>query len=216
MSGLRDAYLKVFVTRGTGYPLMDAPCERPTIIVAVQEISEIVAKGQKKGIKAKTVSIRKIPPVCLDPRIKALPYLNHILARNEAKEAGARIIATGRSDFPNQINNSLGFPGIFRGTLEVRASTITDSMCITAAESIAQVAEEKGLHEEYIIPPMENMDVFIREATAIALKAMDEGVARIKRSKNDIYEHSKAIIERSHNETAFLMKEGFIRPPPEV
>jgi malate dehydrogenase (oxaloacetate-decarboxylating) len=134
----------------------------------------------------------------------------------EAKEAGARIVATGRSDFPNQVNNSLGFPGIFRGTLEVRASTITDSMCITAAESIAKVAEDEGLHDENIIPPMEITEVFINEATAVALKAIEEGVARLKRSRNDIYEHSKALIERAHNETAFLMKEGFIRPPPKV
>jgi malate dehydrogenase (oxaloacetate-decarboxylating) len=134
----------------------------------------------------------------------------------EAKEAGAKIVATGRSDFPNQINNSLGFPGIFRGTLDVRASTITDSMCIIAAESIAKVAEENGLSEDYIVPPMENIEVFVNEAVAVALKAMDEGIARQKRSRNDLYEHAKELIERAHNETAFLMKEGFIRPPPEI
>jgi malate dehydrogenase (oxaloacetate-decarboxylating) len=132
----------------------------------------------------------------------------------EAKEGGAKIVATGRSDFPNQINNSLGFPGIFRGALEVRAKFITDSMCIVAAESIAKVAEEEGLNEEFIIPPMGNMEVFIREATDIALKAMEEGVAGIKRSRKDIHEHSKIIIERAHNETNMLMKENFIKPPP--
>src|SRR5439155_1568450 len=72
----------------------------------------------------------------------------------EAAEAGARIIATGRSDFPNQVNNSLGFPGIFRGTLDVRAKTITDEMCIAAAKELALVAEEKGLDEEHIVPAM--------------------------------------------------------------
>jgi malate dehydrogenase (oxaloacetate-decarboxylating) len=134
----------------------------------------------------------------------------------EALEAGAKIVATGRSDFPNQINNSLGFPGIFRGTLDVRASTITDSMCITAAESIAKVAEDKGLHEEYIVPPMGEIEVFINEAVEVAVKAMDEGIARQKRSRSDLYEHAKGLIERAHNETKYLMKEGFIRPPPEV
>ncbi|NDJ76215.1 MAG: NADP-dependent malic enzyme, partial [Chloroflexi bacterium] len=67
----------------------------------------------------------------------------------EAKEAGAAVVATGRSDFPNQVNNSLGFPGIFRGTLDVRASTITDEMAIVASETLAQMAEEKGLSPDY-------------------------------------------------------------------
>src|SRR5207245_1414167 len=78
----------------------------------------------------------------------------------EAAEAGARVIATGRSDFPNQVNNSLGFPGIFRGTLDVRARTITDEMCIAAAEELAKVAEEKGLDETHIVPTMDGMDAF--------------------------------------------------------
>src|SRR5712664_4285463 len=80
----------------------------------------------------------------------------------EAKEAGAKIVATGRSDFPNQVNNSLGFPGIFRGTLDVRAKTITDEMCIAAAKELALVAEERGLDEEHIVPTMEEIEVFAR------------------------------------------------------
>src|SRR6059036_1764497 len=81
----------------------------------------------------------------------------------EAKEAGAKIVATGRSDFPNQVNNSLGFPGIFRGTLDVRAKTISDEMCIAAARELAAVAEETGLSEDYIVPTMEEIEVFARE-----------------------------------------------------
>ncbi len=69
----------------------------------------------------------------------------------DAKEAGVAVFATGRSDFQNQVNNSLGFPGIFRGTLDVRARTITDEMCIAAAEEMARTAEEKGLSTDYII-----------------------------------------------------------------
>lgn len=132
----------------------------------------------------------------------------------EALEAGARIVATGRSDFPNQVNNSLGFPGIFRGALDVRAKTITDGMCITAAEALAKVAEEKGLTENYIIPGMDDSEVFIREATAVALKAVEEGVARLKRARNEIYEHARGIIEKVHRQTSMLMKEKFIKPPP--
>ncbi len=66
----------------------------------------------------------------------------------EAEEAGARIVATGRSDFPNQVNNSLGFPAIFRGVLDVKAKTVTDDMCIAAAQELANYAEERGMSEK--------------------------------------------------------------------
>ena len=132
----------------------------------------------------------------------------------EAVEAGARVIATGRSDFPNQVNNSLGFPGIFRGTLDVRARTITDEMCIAAAQELAKVQEEKGLDEEHIVPAMDEIEVFAREATAVALKAMDQGIARVKKTRAELLENALAMIRRAHDETKFLMQDGFIRPPP--
>lgn len=132
----------------------------------------------------------------------------------EAAEAGVRVMATGRSDFPNQVNNSLGFPGIFRGTLDVRARTITDEMCIAAAKELALVAEERGLDEEHIVPTMEEIEVFAREATAVGLKAIDQGIARVKKSRSDLYEGALSLIRRAHEETQFLMQDGFIRPPP--
>jgi len=73
--------------------------------------------------------------------------------------SGAAIVATGRSDFPNQVNNSLGFRGIFRGSLDVRARTITDEMCIAAAVEMATMAEENGLRDDYIMPTMDEVDV---------------------------------------------------------
>ncbi|MDH7507258.1 MAG: NADP-dependent malic enzyme [Candidatus Thermoplasmatota archaeon] len=132
----------------------------------------------------------------------------------EAKEAGARIVATGRSDFPNQINNSLGFPGIFRGTLDVRAKTITDEMCIAAAYEIAKTAEDKRLNDEYIVPTMDCWEVFPREAVAVGLKAISQKIARIKPSKQELYEHAMSIIKKARNETNILMKKGFIINPP--
>ena len=108
----------------------------------------------------------------------------------EAEEAGARIIATGRSDFPNQINNSLGFPGIFRGTLDVRAETITDEMCIAAAYELAKTAEDKGLSDTYIVPTMDSWEVFPREAVAVGMKAISQGIARIKPSRQELYDHA--------------------------
>jgi malate dehydrogenase (oxaloacetate-decarboxylating) len=112
----------------------------------------------------------------------------------EAREAGVRVVATGRSDFPNQVNNSLGFPGIFRGVLDVRARTISDEMAVAAAYEIAACAAEKGLNEEYIIPTMDEWEVFPREAVATALKAQEQGLARLTKSREVLYEEAKAKI----------------------
>jgi malate dehydrogenase (oxaloacetate-decarboxylating) len=133
----------------------------------------------------------------------------------DAKEAGARIVATGRSDFPNQVNNSVGFPGIFRGTLDVRAKTITDEMCIAAAYEIAQTAEDNGLRDDYIVPDMDEWEVFPREATAVGMKAIEQGIALKTMSRDELYETSEAIIRRARQQTALAMKKGCIRPFPE-
>jgi len=133
----------------------------------------------------------------------------------EAKEAGARIVATGRSDFPNQVNNSIGFPGIFRGTLDVRARTITDEMCIVAAYELAKCAEDRGINEDNIAPTMGEWEVFIREAVAVGLKAIEQGVAREKASREELTKRAEAIIKNARETTAILMKEGYIPPAPE-
>jgi len=130
----------------------------------------------------------------------------------EATEAGAVVVATGRSDFPNQVNNSLGFPGIFRGTLDVRASTITDTMCIAAAIALAEMAEEKGLTPEYILPTMDEWEVFPREAAAVAVKAVEEGLARIPMTYDEELKNAEEIIRRSRGLTTHMMEEGFIKP----
>jgi len=129
----------------------------------------------------------------------------------EAKEVGVRIFGTGRTDFPNQVNNSLGFPGIFRGTLDVRAKTITDEMHIAAAYAIAEVAEQKGLREDYIVPTMDDWEVFPHEATAVAMKAIEQGVARRKLSRSEIYENAERIIKEARDKVQFLMKHGYIK-----
>ena len=130
----------------------------------------------------------------------------------EATEAGAVVVATGRSDFPNQVNNSLGFPGIFRGTLDVRASTITDTMCIAAAIALAEMAEEKGLTPEYILPTMDEWEVFPREAAAVAVKAVEEGLARTPMTYDEELKNAEEIIRRSRGLTTHMMEEGFIKP----
>lgn len=133
----------------------------------------------------------------------------------EAKEAGAKIVATGRSDFPNQVNNSLGFPGIFRGTLDVRASTITDEMCFAAAEALAdQIGDD--LDEEHILPNMDNWEVFPREAAAVAMKAIEQGIAKIELTYDEAFESATRMIKRSREQTQVMMQEGLIAPAPEA
>jgi malate dehydrogenase (oxaloacetate-decarboxylating) len=98
---------------------------------------------------------------------------------DEAKEAGIRIMATGRSDFPNQVNNCLGFPAIFKGALQVRASNITEEMKLAAANAIASAIPENELSDENIIPNVFHPDVMEKEAKAVAKAARECGVARI-------------------------------------
>ncbi|SCJ03025.1 NADP-dependent malic enzyme [uncultured Clostridium sp.] len=98
----------------------------------------------------------------------------------DAKKGGARIIGTGRSDFPNQVNNVLAFPGIFRGALDVRASDINEEMKLAAAHAIADQVSDEELNEDYIIPKALNKNVSKAVAEAVKQAAINSGVARIK------------------------------------
>ena len=128
----------------------------------------------------------------------------------DAKEAGAKVVATGRSDFPNQVNNSLCFPAIFRGTLDVMATTITDEMCIASAVELAKCAEDKGLRNDYLLPTMDERGVFPRQAVAVGMKAIEQKVARVKMTKEQLFEKSSAIIDRARKEVDVMMKNGLI------
>jgi len=149
---------------------------------------------------------RPIVFACANPVPEIWPW--------EAEEAGAVVVATGRSDFANQLNNSLGFPGIFRGTIDVRARTITDEMCLAAAGELAKLAEERGLSAKNIIPTMDDWEVFPREATAVAEKAMASGVARLSKSREELYTSARSIIKRAREEAKYLMRGGFIQNFP--
>jgi malate dehydrogenase (oxaloacetate-decarboxylating) len=154
----------------------------------------------------KTMANDAIIFACANPIPEIWPW--------EAEAAGARIVATGRNDFPNQVNNSLGFPAIFRGVLDVKAKTITDDMCIAAAEELAKFAEERGMNEKDILPRMEEWEVFPREAVACALKSIEQGVARVKPSKQELFERASAIIRNARDSTELLMKQGLIKSLP--
>jgi malate dehydrogenase (oxaloacetate-decarboxylating) len=145
---------------------------------------------------------------CANPVPEIYPYA--------AKEAGAYIVATGRGDFPNQVNNSLGFPGILKGALMVRARKITDNMAIAAAHSLAHYAEKNGtLSPDYIIPTMDEASVFPQESADVAMQAIKDGVARISLSFDEAFHIAKKDIEYSRNLTQKLVDEGFIPSPPE-
>ncbi len=132
--------------------------------------------GLSKGNLLKSNDVKRMNK---DAIIFALANPTPEIMPDEAKVGGARIIATGRSDFPNQVNNCLAFPGIFRGALDVRAKKITDEMKIAASEAIASLAME-NLSEEHIIPDGLDLRVPIKVATAVAQKAMDTNISKIK------------------------------------
>lgn len=132
----------------------------------------------------------------------------------EARAAGARIVATGRSDFPNQVNNSLVFPGIFRGTLDVRARAITDEMALAAAHELARCAQERGIHEGRILPGMDEWEVVPRIAAATAVQAQAQGLARLTVSGEEVTAGARKRIEEVRQATQVLMREGFIPAGP--
>ncbi len=143
---------------------------------------------------------------CANPVPEIYPYA--------AKEAGAHIVATGRGDFPNQVNNSIGFPGILKGALMVRASKITDSMAIAAAHSLANYAEKRGINIDNIVPTMDEPDVFPVEAADVAIQAIKDGVARTKITWDEAYQMAKKDIEYSRSMAKSLHDNGFIADPP--
>jgi malate dehydrogenase (oxaloacetate-decarboxylating) len=130
----------------------------------------------------------------------------------EAKAAGARVVGTGRGDFPNQVNNSLAFPSIFRGTLDVRARAITDGMALAAAHELARFAEERGIGPDNIVPRMDEWEVFPRVAAAVGSKAQEQGVARLTRTREELLADATRAIRHAQKMTGVLMAEGLILP----
>lgn len=144
---------------------------------------------------------------CANPVPEIWPYA--------AKEEGAFIVATGRGDFPNQVNNSICFPGILKGALLVRSRKITDGMAIRCAHSIAEFSEKRGINPNNIIATMEETDVFAQEAADVAMQAIQEGVARITLSWEEVYKRAKADISAARTLVEDMKKSGHIQEPPE-
>lgn len=144
---------------------------------------------------------------CANPVPEIYPYA--------AKEAGAYIVATGRGDFPNQVNNSVGFPGILKGALLVRARKVSDGMAIAAANSLAKYAEDRGIQPDNIIATMDEAGVFPHEAADVAMQAIKEGLARVEMSREGAFAKAEDDITHARELVKLLIDEHFIKQPPQ-
>jgi malate dehydrogenase (oxaloacetate-decarboxylating) len=162
---------------------------------AQKEMSKVTNRGKKSGnlaaalkgadlfigvSAANIVSTEMIKAMAKDPIVFAMANPVPEIAPDLAKQAGAKIVGTGRSDMPNQINNVLAFPGIFRGALDVRAKCINEEMKMAASLAIASLVDDKDLSDEYIIPEPFDSRVGPAVAKAVAEAAVKSGVARIE------------------------------------
>ena len=143
---------------------------------------------------------------CANPTPEVWPW--------EAKAAGVKIVATGRSDFTNQVNNSLVFPPMFRGVLDVRAHAITDAMAIAAARELAACAERRGIDADSILPRMDEWDVYPNVAAAVASAAQTCGVAGRAVDHETLRAAAAATMRAAREATNVLMREGLIAAPP--
>ena len=192
------AIARLFTSMGIGNIIM---CDRKGIICdgddlkpAKQDIADFTNKNRVRGsladaMKGADIFIGVSAPNCVtpemiktmnrDPIVMAMANPIPEIMPDVAKAAGAAVVGTGRSDFPNQINNVLAFPGIFRGTLDVRASDINEAMKIAAAKALASLVSEEELSPDYIIPKAFDPRVGKTVAAAVAQAARDSGVARL-------------------------------------
>ena len=168
-----------------------------------------LSKPDPTAIKPSWIKSMNCSPVvfaCANPVPEIYPYL--------AKQAGARVVATGRGDYPNQLNNSLGFPGILKGVLLCRASKITDKMAITASYAIAEFSEKKGISEDKIITKMSDTNLFPFVASKVGLCAIEQGVAKKVLTENQIYKTAKEDIYLAQKTLKVLTKRVLLKKPP--
>jgi len=176
-------------------------CKDADVLIALSKPGPDVVKPEW----IKNMGTKPIVFVCANPVPEIYPYA--------AKEAGAYIVATGRGDFPNQVNNSLGFPGILKGALLVQARKITDEMAIVAAYSMANYAEKKGISPDNIMPKMDDTEVFAHEAADVAMEAIKNGVARVEMTWDEVFNRTMEDIKQTRGTIDMMMKNNFIPEP---
>lgn len=147
-----------------------------------------------------------------DPIIFALANPVPEIWPNKAKEAGAKVIATGRGDFPNQINNSLIFPGVFRGVLDARSRGVNFNIMVKASYEIANFVKDPT--EDSIVPTMDNWELYPQVASAVARATVDEGLARRTNSTEGFYKIAREIIEENRNAYRKLVDGNVIKKLP--
>jgi malate dehydrogenase (oxaloacetate-decarboxylating) len=166
----------------------------------------IPGPGVIKPEWVKNMAIDPIIFACANPVPEIWPW--------EAKAAGAAVVGTGRSDFPNQVNNSLCFPGVFRGVLDVRASKITDEMCFAAAIALSDAIGDE-LNENQILPKMMDRIIYPLQAAAVGIMAQQQGLARLTMSYEELLNKADERIINAQFTADTLMREGIIPPIPE-
>ncbi len=184
-------------------PAMEEAIKGADVLIALSKPGPDTVKPEWIHSMAK----KSIVFACANPVPEIYPYA--------AKEAGAFIVATGRGDFSNQVNNSVGFPGILKGSLLVRARKISDGMTIAAARSLANFAEKRGIGPDNIIATMDETGVFPYEAADVALQAMEEGLARLSMSRDEIYAAAEKDIKEARELTQMMIDSGYIKQPPQ-
>jgi malate dehydrogenase (oxaloacetate-decarboxylating) len=209
------AVSKLLISRGVGDLIL---CDRAGAITADRkermdrykmQIGEVSNKDQKSGSLAdvlvgadvfiglsapNTVTQDMVRSMAKNPLIFALANPNPEINPIDAHEAGAFAVATGRSDYPNQVNNSLAFPGVFRGALDVRATQISDEMKIAAAEAIARLVPNAKLAPEFLIPDSLDLRVAPRVAAAVARTAQENGLARLEMDPVEIEARTRDMV----------------------
>ena len=180
------------------YNTMEEAMDGADLLVALSKPGPNVIKPEW----IKLMADKAIVFCCANPVPEIYPH--------EAKAAGAYIVATGRGDFPNQINNSVGFPGILKGALMVQATQITDPMAIAAAHSLATFAQNRGIDSENIVPKMDETEVFAHVAADVAMQAIEDGVARQQLSRQQAFDTALRDINSARELTHLMMDKGFI------
>jgi len=189
MNPYKDEIAKVTNRGGMRGTLADAM--RGADIFAGMSVGNVVTEDM-----VRSMADRAIVFACANPEPEIMP--------EKAEAAGAMVVATGRSDYPNQINNVLGFPGIFRGALDTRARDINHEMKLAAAYALAGLVSDEELAEGKVIPAPLDPRVAPTVASAVAIAAMRSGVARLKVDPTDVERHTREMVDEARRLAAVL------------
>jgi malate dehydrogenase (oxaloacetate-decarboxylating) len=179
-----------------------AACKGADILCALSTPGPDVLR--KEWISA--MADKAIVFACANPVPEIYPH--------DAKDAGALIVATGRSDFPNQVNNSMCFPGLLKGSLLIRASRVTDTMAMAAAHSLARMRQKRGMDQDHIMPTMDDVEVFPQEAADVAAQAITDGVAQHHMTPEEVFQKAHRDIQSNREMVQLLMEREKIPTPP--